>query len=83
MKTEMTLDKAYEKIHGMNYKLNGVAGKLTVETIFGMTEVIHNPSTAGRRSEEYRKVRQILGDDYTTTVTADDEIMADIFSRVW
>ena len=78
----MTLDQAYEKINGMNWKLDGVAGKLSVERINGMTEVIHTASRAGRKSVQYRETRERLGDDYTTTISESDE-MQKVFARVW
>jgi hypothetical protein len=79
----MTIDQAYEAINGMTYKLNGVAGTLSVQRIRGMTEVIHKASSAGRRSKRYRETRSLMGDDYTTTVTAAEDVMQDIFAKVW
>jgi hypothetical protein len=78
----MTLETAYRKIDGMNFKLNGVSGKLTVEVILGMTEIIHSASAAGRRTKQYRKTRSELLDHYTTTVTSDDATMQAIFAKV-
>lgn len=68
----MTLDQAYEKINGMTWTLDGVNGKLFVEKVNGMTEVIHTASPAGRRSKKYRDERTKLGDDYTTTLGPDE-----------
>jgi DNA-directed RNA polymerase specialized sigma24 family protein len=48
-----------------------------------MTEVIHKASSAGRRSKRYRETRSLMGDDYTTTVTAAEDVMQDIFAKVW
>lgn len=82
-KTEMTIDQADAKIDGMDYKLNGVSGRLSVQKVRGMTEYIHTPSAAGRRTKRYRETREMMGDDYTTNLTACEETMGDIFGKVW
>lgn len=78
----MTLEQAYEKINGMNWKLNGVSGTLRVERVNGMTEVVHHANAAGKRSKHYRKIRQQLGDDFTTTISADIDEMGKVFEFV-
>ena len=79
----MTLDLAYERIHGMRWKLDGVDGRLAVERINGMTEVVHYASAAGRRTKQYRETRRELGDDYSTRLNDDGDAMCEIFARVW
>lgn len=79
----MTLEQAFEIINGMDWKLDGVAGTLRVERINGMTEIVHHPNSAGRRTKKYRETRQQLGDDYTTTITADDDEMSRVFATIW
>lgn len=78
---EFTLDEAYSIINGMNWKLDGVCGRLSVERINGMTEVVHAASAVGKKSAAYRKIRRELGDDYTTTITLSDEMMK-IFAKI-
>ena len=78
----MTLDKAYEMIDGLKWNLNGVDGRLSVERINGMTEVIFTPSARGRRTKTYQFLRAQLSDDYTTTLTACEAEMQRIFGYV-
>lgn len=76
-----TLAQAYAAMDGMAYRLAGVAGTVHVVKVNGMTEVEHRPTAAGRRTKTYRETRAKLGDDYTTTVTANDEVMMDLFAK--
>ncbi len=78
----MTLEQAYAKIDGMKWKIDGVDGTLRVERINGMTEFVHYPSAAGRRSKRYRETRAKLGDDFTTQITADFDEMGKVFEAV-
>ena len=77
---ELTLDGAYEILDGMSYKLDGVAGTIRVERVNGMTELVHHASAAGKRSAKYRATREQLGDDYTTTVSNDDDVTGELFA---
>ena len=78
----MTLEQAQEKINGMRWKIDGVDGTLRVERINGMTEFVHYPSAAGKRSKRYQETRRKLGDDFTTTITADEDEMMRVFAAV-
>lgn len=75
------LDRAEQYIDGMTLTLNGVAGTIRIERIGGMTEYVHVPSAAGKRTESYQAMRRKLGDDYTTRVTECEETMDIIFRR--
>jgi hypothetical protein len=66
--TKMTYQQALNFINGKSYKLDGVAGKLKVEST-PYLKVEHVPSKAGMNCEAYLAVRRILRDDYTTDLT--------------
>ena len=69
----MTIDQAYAKINGMAWNLSGVNGTLRIETINGMTEIVHHATAGGRRSKAYRTIREQLGDDYVTQLEIGEE----------
>ena len=80
MKTP-TLNAANEVIDGMRFTLDGVPGVIRVESGYCRTDYVHHASAAGKRTQRYRETRRKLGDDYTTTVTECEEVMAKIFER--
>ena len=59
----------------------GVPGVIRVESGYCRTDYVHHASAAGKRTQRYRETRRKLGDDYTTTVTECEEVMAKIFER--
>jgi len=76
------LDVAYELINGMKWDLDGVDGTLHVIRDRGITNLEHRASEDGRASEEYRRIRRQLGDDYTTTLDFSSDEVNKIFAAV-
>lgn len=70
-----------ELVDGMRLTLDGVAGIVRVEKRNGMTEFVHHPSAAGKKSARYIETRRRLGDDYVTDITSNDEAMLAVFAK--
>lgn len=67
MTATIDFDATLAAINGMSYTHDGIHGIIRVEQINGMTEISHHPSSRGRRTEAYKKVRRELGDDWSTS----------------
>lgn len=67
--TVSTIDQARETINGMPYTLDGIHGRIKVETWGGRTTISHEPSPQGKRTDAYQKMRAQLRDDWSTDLT--------------
>jgi hypothetical protein len=66
----------FEYLHGRPYTLDGISGQFEYrshQAIYPYPRMVarlwHTPDAAGRDTEEYRKLRRQLGDDWSTDLT--------------
>ncbi len=76
-----TWDECLDVLDGKHLVLDGIDGHIKVERprpspYYGttLTRVIHNASAKGRKSDEYRKIKQKLGDDWSTDLTSGERV---------
>lgn len=81
-------NEIFDFLHGKEYILHGIHGIFEYKATFSRYlnrwehSLYHNPSEIGQQTEEYRKTRRKLGDDWTTDLTNNIESYCAIATKL-
>ena len=63
-------NKLFAFLDGKEYVLDGVHGTFEHTGTWPREQLYHNPSSRGKRTAKYQKIKRLLGDDHCTNLTA-------------
>jgi hypothetical protein len=69
-----SISEAFEALDGKAYTLDGIHGHFKNETFRGETRIAHYPSKKGQQTEEYRRTRAQLGDDWSNDLSQSERL---------